>query len=87
MRREVHATENAGPVTAFIQDPQILPGFPGWLGSLHDAHIFCDVFFIYYNNERRSPGVAGVSHHVAPGPGESFCNTSPWVWCSLAPPL
>jgi hypothetical protein len=33
----------------------------------------------------RSPGDAEVSRDVAPEyPSESFCSTSPWVWCSLS---
>ena len=32
-----------------------------------------------------SPGVLSPSYDVAPDPfAESFCNTSPWVWCSLS---
>jgi hypothetical protein len=32
-----------------------------------------------------SPGVPSLWHDVASdAPAEGFCNTSPWVWCSLS---
>jgi hypothetical protein len=31
-----------------------------------------------------SPGVPSLSYDVAPGATESFCNTPPWVSCSLS---
>ena len=53
------------------------PAFPGELGSIQDANIFCEAFFTYYNIEHRSPGIPSLSHDVAPErSAESFCNTS-----------
>ena len=41
------------------------PAFPGEFGSIQDANVFCGVFFTYYNNEHRSPGVGEVLRGVA----------------------
>jgi putative transposase len=55
---------------------------------IHDERHLRQVLTEYlqhYNTARPSPGVAEVSRDVAPEyPSESFCSTSPWVWCSLS---
>ena len=34
------------------------PAFPGEFGSIQDANVFCEAFFIYYNTEHRHSGIA-----------------------------
>lgn len=34
------------------------PAFPGRFGSIQDANVFCEAFFIYYNTEHRHSGIA-----------------------------
>ena len=39
--------------------------FPGTFATLDDARAFSDLFFTYYNNEHRFPGVVSVLRDVA----------------------
>ena len=47
------------------------PAFPARFGSIHDARVFCEEFFAYYNHEHRHSGIglhtpASVHYGTAP---------------------